>query len=454
MARGAYEMVAARAGSPARDWRGWQLGGAAMLAVLAAAAQCLSMGAVAIVASVGIAAIAVVSPLNVCLVELYVCLPFFNVMNHSVGSTSLYYLLTGVFILKCLVSGDVDHRRARILVAIGLVLVTIYNLDDLYGYVRWLLLVVPLVMTAGSEVVERELGPIVFWYSVSSVASALFGIYLSDHGLMELTTSYVYVEGGQNTMRFGGLVGDPVMFSETLVVLVACNLALLLAGRGTATNGLCALALSLVSVLSYSKTALALLAVLFVFSACYVISHQLLDRRRALAGILALCLLGAIGALAVLYVANNPNSDIVSTFQRRFDTGDLMTGRFDLWGRYWDWIERRGAVAVFGGVGFLSYDTVKFPFQGLMLMRCHNVYLETVLLFGVLEAIAVLVTLVFSVASAVRRGAGVLAFLPLATLLAFGFVLHGHTESFYYFLWILTLGVMGSGRFRRAKGAS
>lgn len=408
------------------------------LALVSAIGQCVSVGAVSLFASAAIVGVATFSPLRICLLELYVCLPFFNTMTSSVGSTSLYYLLLGVFIVKILVSGKGILTAYRFLALILVILLTIYNFENPYLYLRWLLVALPFVMLAGTDLMRGELRNVVALYSISTAISTFFGYYLSERGLMALTESYVYSDSG-NISRFGGLVGDPVMFSETLVFLVACNLVLLLTGRGGRTSLACTVFLAVPCAMTYSKSAIILLAALLLFAAIHVMTHHLLDRRAFLTGVAALSVIFVIAAAVWAWVMSNPQNDIVSGFMLRLNADDLLTGRSDLWDAYVAWFKEQGVFTWLFGTGFSEYNQAVFPYFGLLLNRCHNAYLETVLLFGAVGTTLLVIGLTAFLIKSVRLRTRLPFYLPIVILLCFGIVLHGHVESFYYFLWIIAL---------------
>lgn len=419
--------------------------------VCAALAHCFSLG----VAAIGFSAVAILIYLfldvDQCLISLYVCLPFFNVMTIAVGTTSLYYLLVIIFIAKFVTSKRAGVGRNKIVLLLCVVLFTLGNIDDLSKYVRWILVFIPLVLTFNTTILSKNLVSLITWYSVSSILSACFGYYLSEHGLLALTSSYVYTEGG-NLNRFGGLVGDPVMFSETLVLLFACNIVLMLKGEGAKWTGLIAIGLAVPCALSYSKSALLLIAALVLFSIAYLMTHQMLKRETILKGIFALCLIALAIIAVVICASSNQAGDLMSGLMRRFESNDLTTGRLALWSAYWSWLQSQDIFANLFGVGFLAYSETAFPYAGILLNRCHNVYLETWILFGGVGAVAAIGALSACVVKALMRKVELAYFIPLLILAVFGIVLHGHTESFYYFLWIIALGMVrmpGSAAKRR-----
>lgn len=77
------------------------------------------------------------------LITLFVCLPFFNIINLTPGSTSFFYILLLIFILKSLLFNwsKITSSNAWI-VFILIILLSLYNLFDINSiissYIPWI----------------------------------------------------------------------------------------------------------------------------------------------------------------------------------------------------------------------------------------------------------------------------------------------------------------------------
>lgn len=376
------------------------------------------------------------SPLPFCGKLLFICLPFFNVMGMELGGTSLYYILIAIFSAKYLVAKGFFLEKARILSIVLVVVATIYNIDGPARYVRWIALLLPFILLFKTDLLRYILNDCVYYLSLSMFLSSVVGLVMMSQGSYLYTRGYVYTASRETTIRFAGLIGDAVVYGQLVSSAVAANTVYLVRGEGRRGQLTISILLVLFVLLSYSKTAILCVGICLAMAVLVysklVIKRGILVRDLALLGIMVV-----VTVASIFYFTSDSTLFSIDALSTRLDSSDLLTSRAEIWAGYFQLWEETGPILLFKGIGFEAYgNTIVYSFFN----HAHNIYIEAVTCFGVLESIALIA---FVVACMVKsREKGVLSYVPVLTLLASGLVLHGFLEFPFFFEWLIALQLL------------
>ena len=375
-------------------------------------------------------------------IYLFICLAFFNVMNASVQSTSLFYLLCGIVVVRYLFQEQKKHYFAQKLVLLCVIfLVTAYNLPDTLRYVSWFILLLTCILLYGEGIITGKIVDIITFFSLAMIIASIWGYVMLKNGMAINTNADKFFSGNFSYLRFAGLIGDSVMYGGILFVLIALNLILMLANkRNPWLRILLVAAMAILGSLTYSKTfygGLAIEMVLFLWFWLYR------EKGSAKAFVTTTVAIVAIAIGFSLWLANG-TGDAASIMRERMSSDDLSTGRLTAWAYYinrWmsDW------TIIFKGIGFAEYATRR-TFAGYThsVMYAHNILIESVTAFGLLETVAILAGMVFALKQFLRQRAGLFWLIPAFMLfVVFGMISHGNFESSYYFFVLLVVTVPG-----------
>lgn len=424
------------------------IGSAYVLLLCAGLAWLAGSGTAALACSLLLVAIAAISRAETCCELLFVCFPFFNVMGWELGGTSLYYVLIILAVVKRLVHRRIDHSRIRVMLYLAIIVLTIYNITAGASYVRWLLhLLVPMLLV-GSGRMGRNFPRYLFLLTVSMVISSIIGLMMVNSGI------YLYGgdvwTNGEHVSRFSGLIGDPVFFGQVSSVVVGANVFLIYMGRSYRFSVPLSATLAFFDLLAYSKAGLFSLAVIAVFAVVaffYKTIRKGLPVRNLVMLILAIFLI----YFGVQYLLSGSSSLFsIDAMVTRLDTSDPLTSRTQIWQGYLSLWQSIGTPMVFKGIGF---DTYESTYVWGSFNKCHNLYIETVTLFGVLGAVLIFAALGCYMAKRARGGATFMAFLPCIVLLATGLVLHGFLDFPFFYEWTVALGCLDYAAAEKKIGA-
>jgi O-antigen ligase len=202
--------------------------------------------------------------------------------------------------------------------------------------------------------------------------------------------------------------------------------------------------------LAYSKAGLFSLAVIAVFAVVaffYKTIRKGLPVRNLVMLILAIFLI----YFGVQYLLSGSSSLFsIDAMVTRLDTSDPLTSRTQIWQGYLSLWQSIGTPMVFKGIGF---DTYASTYVWGSFNKCHNLYIETVTLFGVLGAVLIFAALGCYMAKRARGGATFMAFLPCIVLLATGLVLHGFLDFPFFYEWTVALGCLDYAAAEKKIGA-
>lgn len=415
-------------------WAEFSIFGAYAFVVLAGLAWTRSMGSVAFLCTLCVLVIAAVSSSEVCCRLLFACFPFFNIMGSVLGGTSMFYVLILLFAAKSLIDGSVQSAGRRLALYGLIILATLYNYGAGLTYLKWLIHLLVPVLLMGTGRMRRNFPVYLKFLTISLILSSAVGQLMLDAGVYLYTFGSVRVDT-EITTRFSGLVGDAVVYGQLVSVVVGANAYLAFSGKGYRPIAPLCLILVFFAFMTYSKGALVSLAIvgIFVFVA-YV--------RRVVEGQVPVrYIVYAMAAVAVAYFGAGILSSGATSFSpdalmKRLDSDDLLTARGQIWSAYFDLWGQVGAPMVFKGIGFDAYQATTVYGRW---HNCHNIYIESVTLFGLLGAMAMGVALFGFLVKRVRSGAAAMSTLPCVILLASGMILHGFLDFPFFYVWTVAL---------------
>ncbi|MGI6498358.1 MAG: O-antigen ligase family protein [Oscillospiraceae bacterium] len=373
-------------------------------------------------------------------VYLFLCLAFFNVMNGSIQSTSLFYVLCGIVIVRYLAQEHRKYMLSQKMILLGVIFViTAYNLTDVNRYLSWFILLLTCVLLYREPIVTEKISDIVSMYSLSVLFASWWGYRMLESGMAINNGAEQFLSGRYAYLRFAGMVGDSVMFGSLLLVLIAANLALLLGRQQKTWVGLFFIAnMVVLGGMTYSKTFYGGLLIELVLFFWFRFRQK---ENGTKAFVLSAIAIGvAAGGLSLWIGSGTGNA--VSIMQKRMSAEDLSTGRFVAWAYYinrWlnDW------TILFKGIGFAEY-AARRTFAGYThsIMYAHNILIESVTAFGLLETAAILAGMGHGLRRFLKRGGELFWLLPAFMLfVVFGMVSHGHFESMFYFSVLLVMTI-------------
>lgn len=381
-------------------------------------------------------AVAAASRTETCCELLFVCFPFFNVMGWELGGTSLYYVLILLAVVKAALHGKIDHGKTRALLYLVVILLTVYNAFAGLSYARWLLHLLVPVLLVGSGRMKARFPRYLGLLTVSMVISSVIGLMMVNSGI------YLYGgdvwTNGEHVSRFSGLIGDPVFFGQVSSVIVGANAFLVYIDRSYRFSVPLSIALAFFDLLAYSKAGLFSLGIVAVFIVVAFV-YKTVRRGLPVRNFVMLIVAIFLTYYGAQYLMSGSSLFSVDAMTTRLDSSDLLTGRTQIWQGYFSLWQSIGVPMVFKGIGF---DTYASTYVWSTFNKCHNLYIETVTLFGVLGAALIFVSLGAYMVKRARGGATLMTFLPCIVLLVTGLILHGYLDFPFFYEWTVALGCL------------
>lgn len=371
---------------------------------------------------------------------LFVALPMFNLFNYRIGNISMYYLFVFVFWYKYFRRHNwrvSSLKLLTLLVLLGLRLTS----GEIRDNATWFVLFSVLVLTYGEDCLDGQIGRIVKYLTISFLIASVAGYLMQIAGRSLYTHGGVYSDGTR-TIRFAGLIGDSVFYSQCCALLIAANLVLACYHHEYRHLGvMLSVMLCGFSLLSYAKTGLIIIAADILVYVLWQIGAKAKKKSTVLFSVgIILAFIGSCIWL-VNYILSDTSGTLVQNYLTRFASSDLLTGRLVIWEHYWD-IMRNSWRTLFCAMPqavFRAYFTT----TGTNLLRTtHNIYIELVCAFGLIAAELILLWIIGVMARSVKRRDGMLCLLPMLALMASGMALHGLFEYHYYTLVAIALSFL------------
>ncbi|HHD2717046.1 TPA: hypothetical protein ACOTHS_000598 [Clostridium perfringens] len=370
---------------------------------------------------------------------LFVALPFFNLFNYKIGSTSLYYLFIIAFICKYLVYKRYKISRNKIYFFLLLVLVRIPS-GDFVELIKWILLLSVLFIVFNESFFTDQLDEIIFYLTISAILSSAFGYYMLEKQLSIYTQSYVYSENGITT-RFAGLIGDSVFYAQFVALIVSANLIIAYySSKKRIKHIIVSTILAGFDILTYSKTGIILIVIMYFLYIISFIIKSAKNKKTFIKSIITfLILIVGITYFKNYFILHTDNSYVIN-YIARFTSEDLSTGRNVVTDHYLNLLNNSWRTPFFA----MSQDvySTKFYTNGLnAINRAHNIYIESVCAFGLSITLIIFIWVFYQIYKTIRNGY-YFSTISMFVLLASGFVLHGHYEFQYYFLVAIALSML------------
>lgn len=376
-------------------------------------------------------------------IYLFICLAFFNVMNANVQSTSLFYILCGIVVVRYFAQERQKYKLPQKLVLLCIIfMVTAYNLPDTRRYFSWFILLLTCIFLYRERIITTCITDIVTLFSLAFLFASGWGYLMLQNGMAINNGSAMFLSGNYSYLRFAGLVGDSVMFGGIIIVLIAANLVLMMTCKKQIWLRLFfVIAMTIFGILTYSKTfyvGMIIEVVLFLwFWLCK-------EKGKLKAFFLTVIVTGVIVAGVIVWLSYGTDN-VASIMRERVSAEDLSTGRLVAWEYYVDrWLH--DWTIVFKGIGFAEY-AMRRSYAGYThsVMYAHNILIESITAFGLLETGAVLTGMGIALKRFLNQHVGLIWLLPAFMLFAvFGIISHGHFESIYYFCALLVVTIPGA----------
>ena len=382
------------------------------------------------------------SDIEECTIGLFCALPMFNFLNMRVGLTSFYYLMVFVFWLRYFQYHNWKISKYKFLVLLALLVIRITS-GEVTETLTWFVLVSVLVLTYGEDFLDRNIQHVVLFTTIVFLISSLTGYFMLKAGKSIYTGGQVW-SGKVKSIRFAGVIGDSVFFSQCCSLLAACNLTLACHNRRYLLVGVlfagCCLLLCLES---YAKTGMLLIALCAVASVVWLIWNRLQSKRTVVFSILLL-FSGVIGSvLLVNYILTNTDNLFIQNYVTRLSQDDLLTGRTEIWAHYLFLLGNswRSLFFALPARDFSQYFAIN---NGHFFNDPHNILIESACLFGIIPTLCMFMLVFVLMYRCFISRKGILWQMPICVMLASGFSLHGHLEFHYYTLVAIAFSFLSS----------
>lgn len=323
------------------------------------------------------------------LLQIFFVMPMANIFKLSPGVQSFFTVIILTYVILHLAL----PRRATLLVILFAIYVLIGELGsgqfNLFRTVKLICNLLFLSSTLNGKV-KLEHKELFFSYIIGNIVASVFGTMDSSVfkiqsyiGLKELGGVYA---PGEEIFRFAGLYEDPNYYSIGLILSI-CLLIVLNHNKDIKTGIMFLLAAPLLcfAVMTYSKSAIIMILVLFAF----FIYSQLNQKKYVMVclvlivAVLLICLAlsGQIPALEIVLKRLS-----VGETAEDVDINKLTTGRFDLWIMYFKYIIQSIKTVLFG---------VGISVGNLPAGAAHNTYLDIFYYLGVLGGFLLILSLVY-----------------------------------------------------------
>ena len=392
------------------------------------------------------------SDLEECTIGLFCALPEFNLLNIRIGSISLYYLMVFIFWLRYFQYHNWRISKVKFMVLFILLVIRLTS-GEIESTLTWFVLLSVLVLTYGEDFFDQNLQNVVLFTSIVFILSSLAGYLMLQGGKSIYMKGTVWSDGVMS-IRFAGIIGDAVFFSQVCALFVAANLTLGCTNRRYLFPALIISGtITVLCLESYAKTGIILLILVFISALLWLIWNRLKSKRTAVLSIL-LAFFSILAVFwAISYVLTNTENPIIQNYIVRFSSDDLLTGRGEIWKHY---------VELLAGSWrslFCALPQSKFtsPFvlsNGRYFRDTHNVYLEMLCMFGLIATLCMLVFVFVLMYRCLIHRKGILWLMPICVMLASGFSLHGNLEFHYYTLIAIALSFMRCNTFYRTQISS
>lgn len=381
------------------------------------------------------------------LITLYICLPFFNIINFTPGTTSFFYVLLVIFILKNFIFNwkKIVNSNSWI-VYIIMILLSIYNLFDINSiistYIPWIFMFLFYIVALNIKKVDIK--KITFNYTFSYLIASGLAKFALDKNFMQFfpqNLGYVYNEGNIN-FRFVGLMGENNAFAQVSLILIALLIALFFQATQKKEKIMCVfliISLIIFSLLTISKMfILGLIVIVLCVFINTLINLFMKKKLNILYSCITILILSIISGIFLVNLKNIIQLEFIQDYLVRFSAKDLSTGRLDVYKHFLE-ILIQNPLNILFGMGFKTYNIPWTLNTGMTGMHAHNLILEYICLFGVISFIIVLIYFCNMVSIGMKKSKNIISFIPFFTLIITGLAFHGIQTNYFYFCLFLII---------------
>jgi len=381
---------------------------------------------------------------------LFITHPFFNLFSPRVGeSVSLYYLFILIYLIKNTYQFIKEKRLGVLLKKYFIFLcIIIFTSRNFYGnisidYFSWLIFTLLFIFLYENK--NINIHKIINYYTVSFIYSSILGYIAINNSMTQLfpvDLGYVW-NNGKISLRFVGLIGETNAYAQIALVLITLNYINVIISdlkREKIKYISYILILFLFSILTYSKMfiiSIIIIGLLILINSIYNNINRGINLK-AITIFTPIFLV--IIFVSILYIINNVDNSIISNYLVRFSKEDLSTGRFSVYGYFFN-ILKSNFIYILFGIGFYKYNIPWGYTNGVIGKHAHNIYLEFILLFGVIGFIILSVILILKIKRNINKGCQYILFIPLIIFLITGISLHSIITNYFYFILLLILPI-------------
>lgn len=383
--------------------------------------------------------LALLADVDTLFVIMYTTLPFYNIMNLRAGTYSLHYLILGFFCLRY--SARKGIRKTGILCFAILFLLRVFAFD-MKLLVSWSMTFLPLVLTYHDQIWNRNMKDITVYASISMILASAIGYVMLLRGASIYTNAYLYYNGIQ-IVRFAGLSGDSIAYGEMALLLIALNTVVMMESRRYKKwKTMVYVALGIFSLLTYSKSTLLCLVFLLIITLLRA-EHRMRNKALRLLFIILITIALSVAAMVVInLIVSGSDNLLISGYVDRFTRNNLSTGRDTVWSHYLSLMNSNLAYLFIPLSNALYSEPFYNPATQSFIWHAHNLYLETICVFGWIGGVMLLFWLISQIVRFLMRHSDQVRLLPLLVLLIMGIGAHGNLEYPFYLQLALALSLL------------
>lgn len=375
-----------------------------------------------------------------CTIGLFCALPAFNLLNLRIGSISMYYLMVFIFWLRYFQYKNWTISKTKFMILFLLLVIRLTS-GEIKDTLTWFVLLSVLVLSFGEDFLDRNIRDVVMFISITFLITSLAGYFMLKAGKSIYTKGSVWT-GKVRSVRFAGMIGDSVFFSQFCAFLSAANLALGCYNKRYLIPAVILTGCCLVLCLeSYAKTGMLLIALCAVSSVIWFIWNRLQNKRTAVLSIFLIFASVLSLVLLINYILTDTDNLIIQNYMSRLSKDDQLTGRLDIWAHYLDLLAQNWR-SLFTALPHALYRTPVFISNDRSFNDTHNIFLESACLFGIIPTMFMMTLVFVLMYRCFVRRKGILWQMPICVILASGFTLHGHLEFPYYTLVAIALSFL------------
>lgn len=385
-------------------------------------------------------AVMIISSTDIKLILLFLILPFFNLLSVKIGSNSFFYIFLIYVLISILKKNKWSVKKKKIIVIMCGVVLTVFWQNPMVQ-IKWVIIFSSVYLLLDDEMMEKNMPLIIVNIALSTIEASGIGYIMMSTGKSIYNNSVIY-SNGEVTTRFAGLIGDSVFFTQFCVVLIGCIITFVLIHKIDIKFAIASVVvLSGFVLITYSKTGIILLIVTLILSSIFYIQQNVKNKKNIYRVMIFIMLFFTISFGIYKYIVIHSDSDLISNYMIRFNSKDLWTGRNSVTDNYL--MKLNNIKYIFTGMTISNYTENGVVVGATMITKAHNIYLETLCLFGVLPSILIMILAINKIIGVIRiRKNAYIQIIPIFLIIISGISLHGHLEWPYYFLVLLSYSTL------------